>query len=92
MIGTRLTQRFGIRHPVLCAPMAYVTGGALAAAVSRPGGTRNCRRGLCGHGGWRWWNPVLAEPLPIEHGMATVDGVVGTGVAWNERAVERFLA
>jgi mandelate racemase len=39
-----------------------------------------------------WWNPVLAEPLPIEHGMATVDGVVGTGVAWNERAVERFLA
>jgi NAD(P)H-dependent flavin oxidoreductase YrpB (nitropropane dioxygenase family) len=38
MISTRLTQRFGIRHPIICAPMAYVTGGALAAAVSRAGG------------------------------------------------------
>ncbi len=38
MISTRLTERFGIRHPIVCAPMAYVTGGALAAAVSRAGG------------------------------------------------------
>ena len=38
MIRTRLTERFGIRHPILCAPMAFVTGGALAAAVSRAGG------------------------------------------------------
>ena len=38
MISTRLTERFGIRHPIICAPMAYVTGGALAAAVSRAGG------------------------------------------------------
>jgi mandelate racemase len=38
-----------------------------------------------------WWNPVLAEPLQIEQGMAKVEGVVGTGVAWNEQAVERFL-
>src|SRR5712691_1902493 len=38
MISTRLTQRFGIRHPIVCAPMAYVTGGALAAAVSQAGG------------------------------------------------------
>ena len=38
MISTRLTKRFGIKHPILCAPMAYVTGGALAAAVSRSGG------------------------------------------------------
>ena len=38
MIRTRLTERFGIQHPVICAPMAYVTGGALAAAVSRAGG------------------------------------------------------
>jgi nitronate monooxygenase len=38
MISTRLTERFGIRHPILCAPMAYVAGGALAAAVSRAGG------------------------------------------------------
>ena len=38
MISTRLTERFGIRHPMLCAPMAFVTGGALAATVSRAGG------------------------------------------------------
>jgi mandelate racemase len=37
-----------------------------------------------------WWNPVLAEPLQIERGMAVIEGVSGTGVAWNERAVERF--
>jgi len=39
-----------------------------------------------------WWNPVIAEPLQIEQGMATVKGVFGTGVAWNEQAVERFSA
>jgi nitronate monooxygenase len=38
MITTRLTERFLIRHPIVCAPMALVTGGALAAAVSRAGG------------------------------------------------------
>jgi nitronate monooxygenase len=38
MIITRLTERFGIMHPIVCAPMALVTGGALAAAVSRAGG------------------------------------------------------
>jgi mandelate racemase len=37
-----------------------------------------------------WWNPIIAEPLRIERGMADVAGVVGTGVAWNEAAVERF--
>ena len=38
MISTRLTERFGIRHPIVSAPMAYVAGGALAAAVSHAGG------------------------------------------------------
>jgi nitronate monooxygenase len=37
-IRTRLTDRFGIKHPIVCAPMAFVTGGELAAAVSRAGG------------------------------------------------------
>ena len=35
---TRLTEVFGIRHPVVCAPMALITGGRLAAAVSSAGG------------------------------------------------------
>ncbi len=38
LIQTRLTTRFGIKHPIVCAPMALVTGGTLAAAVSRAGG------------------------------------------------------
>jgi nitronate monooxygenase len=38
VITTRLTQRFAIKHPILCAPMALVSGGRLAAAVSVAGG------------------------------------------------------
>lgn len=38
IIATRLTERVGIKHPIVCAPMGYVAGGALAAAVSRAGG------------------------------------------------------
>ncbi|HEV3383324.1 MAG TPA: enolase C-terminal domain-like protein [Gemmata sp.] len=37
-----------------------------------------------------WWNPILSEPLQIKEGMAIVDGVVGSGVSWDEKAVERF--
>jgi len=38
MITTRLTRRFNIQHPILCAPMGMVTGGKLAAAVTSAGG------------------------------------------------------
>ena len=38
MLSTRLTERLGIRHPVLSAPMAFAAGGALASAVSHAGG------------------------------------------------------
>ena len=37
-VRTPLCDLFGIEHPVLLAPMAGVSGGALAAAVSRAGG------------------------------------------------------
>ena len=36
-LRTRFTERFGVRHPIVCAPMALVTGGRLARAVSRAG-------------------------------------------------------
>jgi mandelate racemase len=39
-----------------------------------------------------WWNPVLAEPLRVEKGMAIVGEAIGTGVDWNEDAVRRFAA
>jgi mandelate racemase len=38
-----------------------------------------------------WWNLIMSEPLQIQNGMANVAGSTGTGVAWDERAVEQFL-
>jgi nitronate monooxygenase len=35
---TRLTQKLGIEHPIISAPMGYAAGGRLAAAVSEAGG------------------------------------------------------
>src|SRR5467141_3579383 len=35
---TRLTQKFGIEHPIISAPMGYAAGGKLAAAVTEAGG------------------------------------------------------
>jgi nitronate monooxygenase len=37
-LPTRLTERFGLVHPIVLAPMAFAAGGRLAAAVSRAGG------------------------------------------------------
>jgi mandelate racemase len=37
-----------------------------------------------------WWNPILKEPLHIENGMAGVDGVIGSGVEWDEAALTRL--
>jgi mandelate racemase len=39
-----------------------------------------------------WWNPVLAQPLRVEQGMAITDGVIGTGVEWNEQEISRCMA
>lgn len=38
MITTRLTERFGLTHPIVSAPMAFAAGGELAGAVGRAGG------------------------------------------------------
>lgn len=39
-----------------------------------------------------WWNPILTEPLRVEKGMALVSDAIGSGVDWNEEAVQRFAA
>ena len=50
-LRTRLTEKLGIRHPVLLAPMGSIAGGRLAGAVSEGGGL-----GLIGGGyGERDW-------------------------------------
>jgi nitronate monooxygenase len=37
VIATKLTERFGLKYPIMCAPMALHSGGKLAAAVSKAG-------------------------------------------------------
>ncbi|MBT6096095.1 MAG: mandelate racemase [Rhodospirillaceae bacterium] len=37
-----------------------------------------------------WANPILAEPLKIENGMAMISDVPGTGVSWNEDGVAQY--
>ncbi|MWB78898.1 nitronate monooxygenase [Pseudooceanicola sp. 216_PA32_1] len=47
MISTRLTDRFGLDHPVVSAPMARAGGGRLAAAVTAGGGLGLIGGGYC---------------------------------------------
>ena len=37
-LKTRLTEKLGVKHPILLAPMNVMAGGKLAAAVSDAGG------------------------------------------------------
>ncbi len=69
-MDTPLTRLLDIRHPILLAPMAMISGGRLAAAVSRAGGL-----GLIGGGyGDRAWLErqfALAEEAPVGVGFIT---------------------
>jgi nitronate monooxygenase len=51
-IATRLTERLGITHPVVCAPMDVIAGGKLAAAVSSAGGLGFLGGGYADDNGW----------------------------------------
>jgi mandelate racemase len=39
-----------------------------------------------------WAEPILQTPLRIDNGDAVMPDVPGTGIEWNERTVEQFLA
>jgi nitronate monooxygenase len=70
-IFTDLTRRLGIEHPVMLAPMGFVSGGALATAVSAAGGF-----GIIGGG--------YADPDWLEREFAAADNrTVGCGfITW----------
>ena len=51
-ISTRLTQRLGITHPIISAPMDVIAGGKLAAAVTGAGGLGFLGGGYSDDGGW----------------------------------------
>jgi nitronate monooxygenase len=80
MIVTALTERFGLLHPIVLAPMGAVSGGRLAAAVSNAGAL-----GLVGGGyGDRAW---LARELAIVQaatakpwGVGLITWSIGPGV------------
>jgi nitronate monooxygenase len=69
---TRLTEFFGIDHPIVSAPMALASGGKLAAAVSSGGGL-----GLIGGG--------YADPEWVAREFGLADGArVGCGfITWS---------
>jgi mandelate racemase len=37
-----------------------------------------------------WWNPVMAQPIRVDNGLAMIDGALGSGVSWNEPAVDQY--
>jgi mandelate racemase len=37
-----------------------------------------------------WWDPIMSEPLRIEDGMAEFGDATGTGVSWDEKALEKM--
>jgi nitronate monooxygenase len=57
-LHTRLTDRFKIEHPILSAPMGFIAGGKLAAAVTQAGGL-----GLIGggYGDGKWLTREFGE-------------------------------
>ncbi len=69
-IVTRLTERFGLVHPVICAPMAMVANGRLAAAVSAGGGLGMIGGGY-GDAAWLEDAFVSAGNQPVGCGFIT---------------------
>jgi nitronate monooxygenase len=84
VIRTRFTDQFALRHPIVCAPMALVTGGRLARAVSRAGGL-----GIVGGGyaGVLGGEPDLGEELALARGETFGVGFITWALA---RAPERL--
>jgi len=68
-LSTRLTERFGLEHPVISAPMAFAAGGRLATAVSEAGGL-----GLIGggYGDRAWLSEQLALVSPSSFGCGFI--------------------
>lgn len=79
-LATRLTARLGLKHPILCAPMAFAAGGRLASAVSDAGGL-----GLIGGGyGDKDW-------LDAQFALAGGRGVGVGFITWSLRKKPELL-
>lgn len=85
---TRLTQQFGIRHPILCAPMAWIAGGRLVAAVSDAGGLGILGGGYAGALGGE---PDLDEELALAKGRKFGVGFITWALDGSPQALEQAL-
>jgi mandelate racemase len=82
-----------------------ISGWLRAAALAEPGGVRLSSHlfpevsvhlmAVTPSAHWLEWldlaSPILQEPLRIEDGYATPTDTPGSGIAWNEEAVARYL-
>lgn len=82
---TRLTEAFGLTHPIVSAPMAQAAGGRLAAAVSHAGGL-----GLIGggYGDADWIDGAFAEAGNARVGC----GFITWKMAENPGVLDKVLA
>lgn len=85
-LKTKLTDRLGIRHPVLLAPMDLVAGGRLAAAVSDAGGL-----GLIGggYGDAEWLASEFDAAGKSRVGVGFITWSLATRPALLDMALER---
>ncbi len=80
-LNTRLTEFFGIEHPILLAPMAEVSGGRLAAAVTAAGGL-----GLIGggYGDAEWLQRQFREAREARGAQGAWAARLGVGfITWS---------
>lgn len=84
-LKTRLTEKFGIDHPILLAPMGVIAGGRLAAAVSNAGGL-----GIIGggYGDAEWLEQQFAAAGTVRVGC----GFITWSMATNTQLLEQVLA
>jgi nitronate monooxygenase len=84
-LRTRLTERLGIEHPVISAPMGFIAGGRLAAAVSNAGGL-----GLIGggYGDADWLDREFEQAGNARIGC----GFITWSLAKNPSLLDRVLA
>jgi nitronate monooxygenase len=84
MLKTRLTERLGIEHPIIQAPMAFAAGGRLAAAVSRAGGL-GMIGGAYDDGAW------IAEQQELAGNQSVGCGFITWALQKHPQALEQVL-
>ena len=84
-LNTRLTQKLGIEHPILLAPMNVIAGGKLAAAVSDAGGLGIIGGGY-GDAGW------LEQQFAAAGDARVGCGFITWSMARDSRLLDQVLA